>query len=257
MGDQVKALIVQPFYLPWIGYYGMMDKADIFIIADDVQFVKKSWHRRNKIKMLNMPKWLTVPVIKSKDFQMINEVVIDNTPKFKEKHGLLNWKEKHWKLISLAYAKAPYFDEYRMDIEEIYTKDWNTLSELDIFITEKIFKLMNLKIPEIVKLSNLGLKGKKVDLILNVCNEVGADEYISGPAARNYIDYNEYQKFKQENIDLYWFEFSHPVYPQLGNDFLPFLSAIDLLFNTGKKSRDYIRQSNENCLQIEGGDSLK
>ena len=102
-----------------------------------------------------------------------------------------------------------------------------------------------------------GLEGRKVDSILNICEYIGADEYISGPAAKDYIDYNEFQKFEQEKVDLYWFEFPHPVYPQLGTDFIPDLSAIDLLFNTGKKSRNYIRKSLENCLQLEKGNSLK
>ena len=102
-----------------------------------------------------------------------------------------------------------------------------------------------------------GLEGRKVDSILNICDYIGADEYISGPAAKDYIDYNEFQKFDQKNVDLYWFEFPHPIYPQLGTDFIPYLSAIDLLFNTGKKSRDYIRKSLENSLQLENGSSLK
>ena len=96
-----------------------------------------------------------------------------------------------------------------------------------------------------------------MDSIIEICDKIGADEYISGPDARNYIDSNEYKKLKQNNIDLYWFEFPHPIYPQIGTNFIPYLSAIDLLFNTGKKSKDYIRESLENSLQKEEGNSLK
>ena len=254
----MKVVIVQPFYFPWIGYFGMIDVADIFVFADDVQFVKQSWQRRNRIKTTdNKSKWITVPV--NKNFgQMINEVSINNSITYKQKNKVLNWKEKHWDLISSSYAKAPYFDDYKDDIEEIFTRDWELLVDLDIYINEKISKLLRLKIPHFIKLSDMdGLDGRKVDSILNICDYLGADVYISGPAARNYIDYNEFQKFKQKNVDLYWFEFPHPVYPQIGADFIPYLSAIDLLFNTGGKSRDYIRMSYGNYLQKEDGKSFE
>ena len=253
----MKAVIVQPFYLPWIGYFGMIDESDIFVFADNLQFLKKSWQRRNKIKTTdNRSKWLTVPV--NNNFgQMINEVIINNSKTYKQKNKTLNWKEKHWDLISTSYAKAPYFDDYKEDINEIFTREWKLLVDLDVYINEKISKLMHLKIPHFIRLSDMdGLEGRKVDSILNICNYLGADEYISGPAAKNYIDYNEFQKFKQNNIDLYWFEFPYPIYPQIGKDFIPYLSAIDLLFNTGEKSRDYIRMSYENYLQKEDGHSF-
>ena len=254
----MRAVIVQPFYFPWIGYFGMIDAADIFVIADDIQFVKKSWQRRNKIKNTdNKSKWLSVPV--NLNFgQMINQVKINNSITYKHKNKVLNWKEKHWNLISSSYAKATYFNDYKEDIKEVFTRDWVFLSDLNIYVTEKISELLRLKIPNFIKKSDMqGLEGRKVDSILNICEYIGADEYISGPAAKDYIDYNEFQKFEQEKVDLYWFEFPHPVYPQLGTDFIPYLSAIDLLFNTGKKSRNYIRKSLENCLQLEKVNSLK
>ena len=257
LGDHMKAVILQPFYLPWVGYFGMIDKADIFVFADDIQFLKKSWQCRNKIKFSNNPKWITVPVIKHYG-QMINKVGINNSITYKQKNNTLNWKEKHWELISLAYAKAPYFDDYKEDIKEVYTKDWDFLCDLNIFIIEKISKLLGLKLPQFIKKSDIeGLEGRKVDSIINICNKIGADAYVSGPAAKNYIDYTEFQKFKQNNIDLYWHEFPHPLYPQVGTDFLPYLSVIDILFNTGEESRDYIRKSSENSLQLEDGHSLQ
>jgi hypothetical protein len=253
----MKAVIVQPFYLPWIGYYGMIDQADSFVFADNLQFVKKSWQRRNKIKTNNTPKWLSVPVV-GKYRQNINEIVINYSMKWKHKNSFLNWKQNHWNSISNAYSKAPYFDDYKDDIKEIYSNDSKMLSDFDIYTVEKISELLGLNIPEFIRSSDMdNAEGKKVDFILNVCNELGADEYISGPAAKNYIDYNAFQKFKQDKVELFWFEYSHPVYPQIGNEFLPYLSIIDLLFNTGEKARDYIRQGLDNCLQIEDGHTLK
>ena len=254
----MNVVIVQPFYLPWIGYFGMIDKADIFVFADNLQFLKKSWQRRNKIKTTNnTSKWLSVPVT-GKYKQNINEVAINNSAEFKQKNKVVNWKEKHWELISSSYSKAPYFDDYKDDVEEIFTRDWDLLLDLDIYATEKISELLGLKVPDFVKASDLdSAEGIKVDYILNVCDQIGADAYISGPAAKDYIDFNEFQKFKQKNVDLYWFEFPHPVYPQIGSDFIPYLSAIDLLFNTGEKSWDYIQKSSENCLKLEDGNTLK
>ena len=112
----MKAVIVQPFYLPWIGYFGMIDEADIFVFADNLQFLKKSWQRRNKIKtMNNTSKWISVPVT-GKYKQNINEVAINNSVSYKQKQTMVNWKEKHWESITSSYSKAPYFDDYKDDI---------------------------------------------------------------------------------------------------------------------------------------------
>lgn len=251
----MKAVILQPFYLPWAGYFGMIDAADIFVFADDVQFSEKSWQCRNKININNDFKWLTVPVNK-KFGQKINEVGINSTVTYKNKNKILNWKEKQWELISLAYSKASHFDEYKKDIYGIYNHEWDLLCDINIFIIKKISELLNFKTQFLKKSEIKGLKGCKVDSIISICNEIGADEYISGPAARDYIDYNEFKKLKQEDIDLYWFEFPHPVYPQKGDEFLPYMSIIDLLFNTGDESTDYIQKSVENSLKIENGNNL-
>jgi hypothetical protein len=256
-GDLMKAVIVQPFYLPWMGYFGMIDQADIFVFADNLQFVKKSWQRRNKIKTnTGNPQWVTIPVT-GKYRQNINEIEINSSMKYKHKNGLLDWKENHWNLISNSYAKSPYFDDYKDGIKEILFSDCKMLSDFDIFAAKKVSELLGLNLPDFIKSSDMdNAKGKKVDFILNVCNELGADEYVSGPSAKNYIDFKGFQKFEQDNIELFWFEYSHPVYPQIGNEFLPYLSVIDLLFNTGEKAGEYIQNGLKNCLQKEDGCDL-
>ena len=176
---------------------------------------------------------------------------------YKHKNGLLDWKQNHWNLITNAYSKAPYFDDYKDDIMEILFSDYTMLGDFDIFAVVKISELLGLNLPDFIKSSDMdNAKGKKVDFILNVCNELSADEYISGIAAKNYIDYKAFQKFEQNKVELFWFEYPHPVYPQIGNEFLPYLSVIDLLFNTGEKARDYILKGLENCLQKEDGCEL-
>jgi len=249
----MKAVIVQPFYMPWIGYFGMIDAADVFVFADDVQFLEKSWQRRNKIKVFNEPKWISVPI--EKNFgQNIDEAKINKSNLFKKQ----NWRENHRHLISLAYKKAAHYEDFIPDFNGLYDIDWDYLCDLNIYSAEKISKLLGLTKTKFIRKSELeGLDGRKVDSIISICDNIGADEYISGPAARNYIDSDEFKKLKESNIELYWFEFPHPVYPQIGDEFIPYLSVIDLMFNTGKKSVEYIKESVEKSLVLEDGSSLE
>lgn len=236
----VKAVILQPTYLPWIGYFGMIDAADIFVFYDDVQFVKKSWQQRNRIKIQGTAKWLTVPVTHNHR-PKINEVKINNLKKWTK-----NWTYKHWRSIDYSYNKAPFFEDYNSEIKEIYDKQWQSLCDLDIYIIKELSRCLKIHEPKFIRSSAIeGIEGVKTDRVMNILKEIGADELLANPGARAYI---EKDKFKDENIKLYWFEFKHPVYPQLGGEFIPFLSVIDLLFNTGKKSRNYIKLGLEGSL---------
>ena len=235
----MKAVILQPMYLPWMGYFGLIDVADVFVFYDDVQFVERSWQRRNKIKMPNGNWiWLTVPVIK-KFGQKINEVRINNN---------INWSEKHWKSIRHAYSKAPHFKDYADIFENVYKRKWDYLVDLNVTIIKKISELLGLDDTKFIFSSKLNVEGKKTDRLINILNKIGADEYISGPTAKAYI---EPEKFKKAGIKLYWFEFNHPVYPQLYGDFIPYLSVIDLLFNTGDKAINYIKKGVRNSLILD------
>ncbi|WP_048095757.1 WbqC family protein [Geoglobus ahangari] len=234
----MKAVILQPMYLPWIGYFGLIDLADIFVFYDDVQFVERSWQRRNRIKMPNGKWiWLSVPVIK-KFGQKINEVKVNNG---------VEWSKRHWHSIVHAYRKAPYFKEYETLFRHVYSVSWDYLVDLDIFLIKEISKILGID-TRFVLSSELNVSGGKTDRLINILTEIGADEYISGPAAREYI---EPIKFKKSGIKLYWFEFNHPVYPQLYGEFIPYLSVIDLLFNVGPKAIDYIREGAEDSLVLD------
>ena len=235
----MRAVILQPMYLPWIGYFGLIDVADVFVFYDDVQFVERSWQRRNKIKMPNGNWiWLSVPVLHNFG-QKINEVKINND---------INWAEKHWKSIKHAYGKAPFFKDYAPIFEEVYEKRWEYLVDLNITLIKKITELLKLKDTKFILSSELKVEGKKTDRLINILNKIGADEYISGPAAKTYVEAN---KFKREGITLYWYEFNHPTYPQLYGDFVPYMSVIDLLFNTGKNAINYIREGSKNALILD------
>jgi hypothetical protein len=234
----MRAVILQPMYLPWIGYFGMIDRADTFVYYDDVQFVRRSWQRRNKIKVPGGDfTWLTVPV--EKDFgQEIREVEIKDN----------GWRDKHWKSIHHSYANAPYFDEYSPLLKDIYESECVSLLSLNITIIENITDSLGIDDTEFVYSSKLNVEGEKTDRLLSVLNEIGADEYISGPAAKDYI---EIEKFKREGIDLYWHDFDHPEYPQQHGEFVSHLSAIDLLFNVGEDAMNVIRKGEEGGLEEE------
>jgi hypothetical protein len=236
----MRAVVLQPTYLPWIGYFGMIDIADTFVFYDDVQFSVQSWQQRNKIKSANGNWiWLSVPIVR-KFGQNINEVRINNTT---------NWKKKHWASIYQSYTKAPCFNEYEEEIERIFQIEWEYLSDLNISLIKKLSELLGIRIPEFIKSSESGdITGQKTDRLLLVLEKIGADEYISGPGAKGYIDIDG---FKEKGMKLYWYEFQHPVYPQIRGEFIPYLSAIDLLFNTGGEAVGYIREGAKDALKLD------
>lgn len=232
----MRTVILQPMYLPWIGYFGLIDLADTFVFYDDVQFVERSWQRRNKIKMPNSWSWLSVPVIK-RFGQKINEVMINNN---------IDWRSSHWKSIKHAYTRAEFFREYADKFEDVYRREWKYLAELNMYIIREVSSMLGLNTNFILS-SQLDAEGSKSDRLISILKSINADEYISGLAAKAYIDS---KKFDEEGIRLYWYEFKHPVYPQLYGEFIPYLSIIDLLFNTGKDAIEYIREGIKDALVI-------
>ena len=223
-----------------MGYFGLIDLADTFVFYDDVQFSAQSWQQRNKIKSTNDNwMWLSVPIVR-KFGQNIDEVQINNTS---------NWLKKHWGSIYQSYAKASCFKDYKDEIENFYQKEWEYLSELNITTIKKLSELLGTDMPEFIRSSQLeGITGGKTDRLLAVLEEIGADEYISNPGSRDYI---ETDKFKRKGIKLYWYEYRHPVYPQIRGEFMPYLSAVDLLFNTGSEAIRYIREGSTDALKLD------
>ncbi len=235
----MRAVILQPTYLPWMGYFGMMDVADIFVFYDDVQFSVQSWQQRNKISTSQGWMWLTVPIIRQFGSR-INDTRISNST---------NWNKKHWESIRQNYSKAPFFEKYAPIFREVYENEWEGLASLNITLIKKIAEILGLKTKFIVS-SELNVEGVKTERLLNMLKKVGAGEYISGPGAKDYI---EVDGFKENNIKLYWYEYQHPVYPQKRGEFIPYLSVIDLLFNTGDEAIRYIREGSQNALKLDEG----
>ncbi|OGS24820.1 MAG: hypothetical protein A2297_07425 [Elusimicrobia bacterium RIFOXYB2_FULL_48_7] len=219
----------QPQYLPWIGYFHKIAKSDLFVYLDDVQYKKREFQNRNRIRTKTEWQWLTVPVITKERFlQKISEVELDNTSR---------WQEKHWNSIKINYSHAPFFKDYREDFENIYSRKHDRLAGLNIEITAYLLKCFGISTP--VKLeSEFGLPGASTERIVNICKKLGADTYFSGAGGKDYMDETLFEK---ENIKLVYQDFKHPVYKQAYPGFEPYMSAIDLLFNCGPESPKIIK----------------
>lgn len=222
------AVVNQPTYLPWIGYFAMMDKADTFVFYDDVQLSVQSWQQRNRIKTGNGVQWLTIPIVREQGQRICDVAINYNT----------DWRKDHWETIKQAYSKAPYFKLYAPYIEEIYRVKWFLLSDYTVYIVRIMAMLLDIKMPSTYTSSAIFTTGSKTDRLISLLKNIGATEYVSGLAAKKYI---EPEKFDKAGIDLKWFDYEHPVYPQIRDGFVAYLSAIDLLFNTGDKAIEFIR----------------
>jgi len=223
--------IMQPTYLPWIGYFGMIDQVDIFIIFDSVQFSKRSWQQRNQIKTASGPMWLTVPVAsKGKHGQLINEVEIDI---------IRNYHTAHIASLKNNYSKAPYFSEYSPELFFLLEKRHVSISELTTELIVWFCKMLCIK-TTIKYSSQMVNTGTKANLLAMLCEQVDATEYVSALGSREYLEDSD--AFDKRSIPIKYNEYNHPEYPQLFGKFVPYMSIIDLLFNLGPESLSVIRQ---------------
>ncbi len=232
----------QPGYLPWIGLFHKIALADTYVIFDGVQYKPKHTDSRNKIKTHNGVQWLSVPCDRRDHFNTkIKDVRIQDG----------NWRRKHWRTLYLAYRKAPYFDRYAGFLEWIYGEEWELLVNLDTtllgFLVNQIFPVEN-SVP-IHRASNMDLKGSKSALVLDMCLKMGADTYIFGKNGRNYMGEDGVRKFEDAGVRVVFQDFQHPTYPQLHGDFVPYMSAIDLLFNLGRDSFETMMSGNARSVE--------
>lgn len=224
----MRAVILQPGYLPWIGFFDLAAKSDIFVILDHVQYDKRSWRNRNRIRTAEGWQWLTVPVItKGKYTQRVDETRIDNTR---------SWREKHLTALKTHYAKARFFKQHIPLLEESLGREWELLLDLDMHFIELLDGTFELG-TNYVMASSLSPSGKKTELLLDICRLVGADHYLNGDMGRSYIDA---KAFEDAGVKLEFHNYTHPVYQQCYDGFVSHLSAVDLLFNHGSDGRKYI-----------------
>lgn len=209
----------QPAYLPWLGYFDKIARADMFIFLDTVQFENGSYINRNRIKTSSGLTWLTIPIIR-KDHMSKTLVQTQTDPR-------TPWRQKHLKTIKFAYTKAPRLAMNFQKLEQIFSSNETLLAE--ICYQQLAFWVQELGIKtQIVRASSLPEMGKKSDLILNFCRYFGARRYISGRLGRDYLNESD---FRQSSIDIEYQDYRHPLYPQLHGDFVPNLSIVDFWMN--------------------------
>lgn len=225
-----KTLVVlQPGYLPWLGFFDQMRRADVFAYYDDVQFNKHGWRNRNRIKTPAGPLWLTVPVLHHGQGQpRILETVIDSRS---------NWQRKHIGSLKQYYAKAPYATRYLPELEAMLSRPWTHLADLDIAVAGLMAGWLQIPVPTI-RTSTLGIEGNPSQRLINLCHHFGATRYLSGDAASDYLDV---ALFASQGVEVVWQNYQHPVYPQQHGEFVPYLSAIDLLLNCGDQSAEILK----------------
>jgi hypothetical protein len=225
-----KVAILQSNYIPWKGYFDLIAAVDEFILYDDMQYTRRDWRNRNQIKTPQGLSWLTVPVrVKGKYHQTIRETEIDGE----------EWKQIHWRTLQANYKRTPHFEEIMSLLEPIYlSAEHSHLSQLNRSLIEFVCLYLGIR-TKITSSWDYNLIDGKTERLATLCAQAGGTEYISGPAAKDYVVESI---FTNMDIKLTWFDYvGYPEYPQLWGDFQHGVSILDLLFNCGKDASKYMR----------------
>lgn len=222
-----RVAVLQSSYIPWKGYFDIIHDVDTFIFYDDVQFTYQDWRSRNRVIANGAPTWLTVPTggnIK----RLINEVELADS----------GWQKKHWSTIRHAYTKSRHFREYSALAEDLYLgTSWKSLSEMNQTFTRRIAGALGIR-TEFRDSLEFNASGGKLDRLIDLLVKAGATHYLSGPAARSYIDP---QRFDEAGIKLEYKDYAgYPEYRQLSHEFEHAVSVLDMLFNVGADAPHYI-----------------
>jgi hypothetical protein len=212
--------IHQPAYLPWLGYLDRIRRSDVFVFLDNVQFQRNSFQNRNKVRTARGWTWLTVPLLtKGHTKSVLTDIEIDaNQP----------WQRKHLATISQSYAGAPFRDRVMSWLAPFYAREWTRLADLCWAMLQAHLAELNIE-TQLVRACDMDNRGmRKSDLVLDLCRQLEATIYISGPQGRGYIDE---VSFAAAGIELRYDEYHHPVYPQCQGEFESHMAAIDLMMN--------------------------
>lgn len=224
----------QLHYLPWLRYFHKIASSDTFLVLDNIQFNKNGWQNRNKIKSAEGEQILTVPVV-HKFQQLLSEVQID---------GRQPWQRKHQRSLESNYRRAPFFLEHEKFFRQVFETPWQRLNDLNYEILGYLIQTLGIK-TQVLRSSELRLKGEATERLVSVCKELGARAYLTGSyAVQAYLDT---EPFRREGIELIYQEWTSPAYPQLFPEagYLPDLSIVDLLFNCGPRSLEVLMQNSE------------
>tara|TARA_B100000795_G_C22779076_1_gene431367 strand:- start:673 stop:1365 length:693 start_codon:yes stop_codon:yes gene_type:complete len=225
-----KIAILQSNYIPWKGYFDLINMVDEFIIFDDMQYTKRDWRNRNKIQTPKGLKWLSIPIeAKGRYFQRINETKISDK----------NWSRNHWNILEQNYSNAKYFKDYKSTFEDFYL---NTEDEFLSQINHKLIVLINRILgitTRIYRSEEFDLIEGKTEKLLGICKDCQADVYLSGPSAKDYLDENI---FIQNKIKVEWMNYNN--YPEYQQVFRPFehgVTILDLIFNEGVHATKFMK----------------
>ncbi|MBA3842022.1 MAG: WbqC family protein [Actinobacteria bacterium] len=225
-----RVAIVQSCYIPWKGYFDLINKVDHFLLLDDVEYSKNTWRNRNRVKTVSGTQWLTIPVAHSgRSRQRIDEVEVSDK----------RWPVRHWKTIRQSYARAPFFRLYAPSLEELYlTLDETGLSAINRMFIEHVRLLLGIKTTISLASDFSNGEAKRTERLAQLCKAVGADVYVSGPAARAYLDVPH---LESAGIRVEWMSYDgYPIYPQLYSPFDHAVTTLDLLFNVGPNAPQYL-----------------
>jgi hypothetical protein len=224
----------QPVYLPWLGLFHKIYLADTFVHYNHVLHSPRDFTARNSIRAPEGELRLIVPLLKDRSASRValKNLKIDNQT---------SWRRKHLKAIKNYYSKSQFFDLYYAGLEEIFTKEWNFIDELNLNILQLLMDYLNLK-SKIIISSDLTLTSGKNESIIDMCKQLGAQKIIFG---RHGSEYVEEKEFHNNQIDVYFQDYSHPEYKQRYSGFHSHLSVIDLLFNHGNDSLDILISGND------------
>lgn len=224
-----RIAIMQPTFLPWVGYFELIRSVDLFVFLDSVQFEKRGWQQRNIIKTPNGSQWITIPVkSKGKFKQNISEVEMSTES---------NFSSKLIKTIKVNYSKAKFYNQFSEDIFYLIKKENKKLSILNISLIKYFLKVWDIKTP-LIQSSEFNVKGVKDELLYNIVNLFNAELYISPPGSSSYLKESKFFGEEVNQKQYEFFEYKHPVWDQLYGEFIPYCSALDLLFNVGEDGKN-------------------
>jgi len=233
----MKGAIMQPTYLPWIGYFAMIDQVDCFVFLDDVQLTKRSWQVRNRIKEKDGKElMLSIPIISNGR---------DNTRICDAKFVDEKWKKKHLLSIKQCYKKTKYYNEIIELIDRVYKIEYSFLGEFTSDFIKNICDYLDIK-TKFYKSSEFDdITGVKDEYLVNLCKYLNIDTYLSAKGSSVYIEKEKKGGcFTEAKIKLEYQNYSHPIYNQLGSEFMPYMGIVDILFNEGKRTLEIIRSGN-------------
>jgi WbqC-like protein family len=221
--------ILQSSYIPWKGYFDLMNAVDEFILYDDVQYTRRDWRNRNRLKSPNGVCWLTIPVqVKGRYHQRIDETLVSDPA----------WAARHWSTLVAWYGHAPFFQRYRPVLEELYLRTTEQhLSQINRRFLDALREMLGIS-TRLSWSSDYPSTGDKTDRLLEICRGAGANRYLSGPSAQAYLDVD---RFHNAGVDVKWMSYEgYPEYQQLHPPFDHYVSALDLLLSVGDEAPNYM-----------------